>query len=231
MKNLLIIGVLAIQCISTNAFAEMPISSTSSSISSDLVTTMPAAVLLHSQTNSEIKDDDYEMSQQVNQSEKDTARLIMVAQDIVRTFGTELKVTLVGKMKTEGPVAAIQVCNVKAPIIAEKYSSDGWDVGRTSTKLRNTSNYPDEWENAILDQFAAQLTTGVDIDDLEVSAIMDGEYRYMKAIAMDGPCLICHGENLSPVVAKEISRLYPQDKAIEYKLGEMRGAFTLRFKL
>jgi hypothetical protein len=49
----------------------------------------------------------------------------------------------------------------------------------------------------------------------------------MKAIAMGEVCLVCHGSNLAPEVAENIERLYPEDQARGFELGELRGAVTI----
>jgi len=58
------------------------------------------------------------------------------------------------------------------------------------------------------------------------------EFRFMKAIGMPPleqmPCLKCHGENIDPKVAAKLDELYPNDKARGYKVGDIRGAFTIR---
>ena len=57
-------------------------------------------------------------------------------------------------VQTGGPMHAISVCNEKAPQITRQVSLDaGWDVGRTSLKVRNAKNTPDAWERKVLEDF------------------------------------------------------------------------------
>ena len=70
------------------------------------------------------------------------------AHGIVAKFGDKLKGELMGAIKAEGPVKAIEVCNVSAPAIAAEVSTEGWSVRRTSFKLRNAKAKPDAWEYA-----------------------------------------------------------------------------------
>ena len=162
------------------------------------------------------------------------------AKKITGEFFNELKSELVKGMKAGGPVNAISVCNASAPGIAKKHAeSSGWDVGRTSLKLRNQDNAPDAWETNVLKQFEARRAKGEGPDTLAFAEIVEegGEkyFRFMKGIVMPPmekmPCLKCHGENLDPKVAAKIDELYPQDKARDYKAGQVRGAFTLKKKL
>ena len=41
------------------------------------------------------------------------------------------------------------------------------------------------------------------------------------------PCLICHGDNIDSTISTKLNELYPNDKAVGYKAGEIRGAFTI----
>lgn len=162
------------------------------------------------------------------------------AKKITGAFFQELKGELVKGMKAGGPVNAIGVCNTLAPGIAARHSEQsGWDVGRTSLKLRNPNNAPDAWETAVLEKFEERRANGEGPDTLAFAEVVEenGEkhFRYMKGIVMPPvdkmPCLKCHGENLDSKIADALDKLYPMDKARGYKAGQVRGAFTLKKKL
>ena len=162
------------------------------------------------------------------------------AKKITGAFFEELKGELVKGMKSGGPVTAIGICNSIAPKIAMKHSENsGWDVARTSLKLRNPDNAPDAWETKVLQQFEERRAKGEGPKTLAYAEVVEdgGEkyFRFMKGIVMPPlekmPCLKCHGENLDPKITAKIDELYPQDKARGYKAGQVRGAFTLKKKL
>jgi hypothetical protein len=162
------------------------------------------------------------------------------AKKITGAFFEELKGALGKGIKEGGPVSAVEVCNVQAPGIAMKHSqSSGWDVGRTSLKLRNPGNAPDAWEIQVLNDFEKRRASGEGPDTLAYSEVVqeDGQeyFRFMKAIVMPPadkmPCLMCHGGNIDPTLAAKLDELYPQDKARGYEAGQVRGAFTLKKKL
>jgi hypothetical protein len=174
------------------------------------------------------------------QASAETDQYTAEAKKITAAFFEELKGELGKGMKAGGPVAAIGVCNNLAPAIAMKYSQDsGWDVGRTSLKLRNPDNAPDAWETKVLQQFEDLRARGEAPDALVYTETVeqDGDryFRFMKGIVMPPlekmPCLMCHGENIDPKTAAMLNELYPEDKAVGYKAGQVRGAFTLRKKL
>lgn len=158
------------------------------------------------------------------------------SKDAIKALATELKSELVAKMKDGGPIAALKVCNVKAPVITSSVSlSKNLEVKRTSLKTRNQSNTPDKWEREILVSFEQQKLAGAKVTELEQSSIMNinGQkyFRYMKAIPTQEPCLACHGKSIDKAVRESITELYPNDQATGFNLGDIRGAFTVKIPL
>ncbi|WP_423893798.1 Tll0287-like domain-containing protein [Candidatus Pelagadaptatus aseana] len=146
-------------------------------------------------------------------------------------FAKNLKGALQQGMQSDGVEGAIAACNEQAPEIAEAASADGWTVGRTSLKLRNSDNAPDDWELSVLQSFEARLAKGEPMAKLQASRTDKGTYRFMKAIPTGSLCLSCHGANISDAVAARLDQLYPQDQARGYAEGDIRGAFTLSKEL
>jgi hypothetical protein len=155
------------------------------------------------------------------------------AKRIVNEFAARLQGELQKAITAGGPVNAIAVCRHKAPGIASDLSEKtGWDVGRTSLKLRNPKlDAPDAWEEQVLRKFEARKAAGENVQDMTYAEIVttDGKkrYRFMKAIPTGPLCLTCHGTSVTPEVASALHNLYPNDRATGYKLGDIRGAFTL----
>jgi Protein of unknown function (DUF3365) len=150
---------------------------------------------------------------------------------IAAEFMTTLKGELMQAMQAGGPVTAVGVCKLRAPAIAAELGAlKGWQVGRTSLKLRNPANVPDDWERAGLESFEQRKQAGEDPARLEYYAVVeqDGEpvFRYMKAIPTAELCLTCHGAKIDPAVAARLAELYPGDQARGYRPGDIRGAFT-----
>jgi hypothetical protein len=151
---------------------------------------------------------------------------------VVKAFGEDLRAQLMAALKTDGPVAAIEVCNMSAPEIAlDQERATGWSVGRTSLKLRNPDNAPDAWEGGVLESFEARKAAGESAKALEHWAVVETDtgrvFRYMKAIPTGEPCLACHGGDLKPAVAAKLDMLYPNDRARGFAVGDIRGAFTI----
>lgn len=148
----------------------------------------------------------------------------------MKAFGKTLKGELQAAMKQGGPMAAVQVCNQRAPEIAAEMSrKSGYTLRRTSLKPRATP--PTDWERAVLEEFEARRASGTPVAEIawhEVKEI-DGEkrLRFMKAIPTEGVCLTCHGQHVDPALKAEIERLYPNDQATGFSQGEIRGAFSI----
>ncbi|RTZ58932.1 MAG: hypothetical protein DSZ33_05205 [Gammaproteobacteria bacterium] len=167
------------------------------------------------------------------QASEDLTPRIDASRAAVKSFMTQLKGELQAGMKAGGPVNAIDVCHTKAPEITSSVSKEkGWEIGRTSLKTRNPANKPDQWELAVLKKFEQRKAAGEDPKKMEYSEVVetDGKqtFRYMKAIPTGAICLTCHGEKVAPEVEAKLKELYPEDQALGYKEGDIRGAFTIK---
>lgn len=153
------------------------------------------------------------------------------AKQLIGMFATQLKGELVAAIKAGGFDNAVEVCQSKAPQIANSLSIDGWTIRRTSLQVRNTDNSPNSWESTILHQFDERFSRGESIQTLSFSAIEDEQFRMMKAIPVGNVCLACHGSSIDTSTSNKINKLYPADKAIDYSIGDLRGAFTVQKEL
>ncbi len=159
-----------------------------------------------------------------------------LAKEVSTQLAMNLKKELLNAMQSGGPEAAISVCNVKAQAISVDLSNrHNLEVGRTSLRLRNPKNQPDDWETQQLHRFEEQKSSVSDIQALEVSQVVkqNGQslFRYMKVIPMQQPCTICHGTNIAPDIQTKINQLYPNDKATNFNVGDIRGAFSVEIFL
>jgi hypothetical protein len=163
---------------------------------------------------------------------EDAAALETQAAALVKDYGTSLLGMLKGAIETGGPEGAVSFCNKEAPVVAEEASKrSGWTIARTSLRPRNPNSAPDEYERAVMTDFAAQIAAGVPPASLKRADIVehDGKrrFRYIQAIPTGELCLSCHGIDVKPAVMSKIKQLYPADQATGFKQGEMRGVFTL----
>ncbi len=159
-------------------------------------------------------------------------RFVQEARTKAMALGGELKQALQAAIKQGGLTEGIKVCKELAPQLAEKHSVDGWQVGRTSLKVRNPNNEPDAWETEALKAMENALVNGespAQLVHVKTGAALT-EWRYMQPIVTQGVCLNCHGAELTPAVSQALDNDYPHDKATGFVAGQLRGAFTLRYQ-
>lgn len=155
------------------------------------------------------------------------------AKALIKEFATTLQGELQAAMKAGGPTKAIGVCKDRAPAIAATLSArSGWEVGRTSLKVRNQAmNLPDDWETGVLEAFEERKAAGEPVDTMAFAEVVEVEggkqFRFMKAIPTGEVCLACHGSQITPEVAANLDAQYPGDQARGFSLGDIRGAFSL----
>ena len=168
-------------------------------------------------------------------STPDTTNLVaesrQTAGGLIQTLGGELKAA----MTAGGPAEAIGVCKERAPkIAAEAAQRTGMQIKRVSLKNRNPKGVPDAWEVEALAGLEKRLAAGEKPETLDTHAVVDTPngkmYRYAKALVTQPACLNCHGaaENLSPEVKAKLGEAYPDDKAIGYSAGMIRGVLSMK---
>ncbi|CAB9541252.1 hypothetical protein BROOK1789B_1777 [Bathymodiolus brooksi thiotrophic gill symbiont] len=160
-------------------------------------------------------------------------KLSKEAIDLVKQFGNALKPALKKAIKTKGLEHAVEFCAVKAPEITKKINQQNkeWTIKRVSLKNRNPSAKPDNWERKVLKMFDKRQSNGESAKKMAYSEMVNGEFRFMKAQGVQGVCLSCHSKNIAKNIKSAIDKHYPNDKAIGYSLGQIRGAFSLSKKL
>lgn len=124
----------------------------------------------------------------------------------------------------KGAVGAIGACRVEAPALAEAHSSEGVRVGRTSHRLRNPANTAPDWVSPVLHDYLA----GNAVEPREIQ-LGEGRAGYVEPTLTQPLCLTCHGAALAPEVASRIQELYPDDQAVGFEAGDLRGVFWVEY--
>lgn len=145
-----------------------------------------------------------------------------------------LKAVLKRNMKNGGPYNGVTVCADTASDLTDMFSKAiEFDVRRISFKNRNPNNVPDEIETKILHDYELLAKENKLTKDTETFGkyIVNGKkvLRYVKPIIVDKKCLKCHGntQNISKDVRTIIKTKYPDDKAVNYSVGDLRGAVSI----
>ena len=144
----------------------------------------------------------------------------------------ELLRTLVGRltqaMDEGGPAQAVEFCSVDAiPLtrMVEAGLEGGVHLKRTSFRVRNPDNAPDEAEELALRYFEDAILEGGEPPSSLVQRVSETELRYYKPLFMGEFCLRCHGDPavMDPAVLEKVRATYPADLATGYKAGDFRG--------
>ena len=101
-----------------------------------------------------------------------------------------------------------------------------------TNKLRNSSNEPTERELEIINEFSNALQNKLDLKPV-VEIDNQNSKHFYAPIIMKPNCLVCHGtinETVNIKTDSIIKSLYPNDKAIGYAEGDLRGIWSITFK-
>jgi hypothetical protein len=157
--------------------------------------------------------------------------ILAACDQIIDSFQSALKRELTAALADGGPAAAITVCNVRAPVIADSFSSmAGIDIKRVSLRQRNSQYRPDSFEVEALERF--HLDNAPEPETYSEVVFDSGGVRilrYMKEIKVGQLCLNCHGnpKNFPARLKKALAEYYPNDRAVGYEVGDSRGAFSM----
>ncbi|NNC94916.1 MAG: DUF3365 domain-containing protein [Chitinophagales bacterium] len=152
-------------------------------------------------------------------------------QEITAEVFTALASTLRKKLKEGGVSAAVQYCNLAAlPIVDSLSEIHNAKIRRATLNERNPANRSNADELKILNEYQNAKTMG---SILESKVLVDGEsVLYYQPIMINNFCLQCHGvigKDIAEIDYTVIKELYPGDKAVGYKDGELRGIWSIRF--
>jgi len=155
--------------------------------------------------------------------------------DIGERAINRLGVTLVNEVTVAvargGATKAVDVCHLRAlPLTGEIIAGMPriTAVKRTSQKLRNPANAPDEAEKLALTQVEKELAAGRLPKVLVQRINLPGgkpEWRVYRPVGIAPQCVTCHGprESLDAGLVARLAEKYPDDQATGYAAGQWRG--------
>lgn len=132
---------------------------------------------------------------------------------------------------------ALPFCSLAAsPLTAGMAAKHGVTLRRVTHKPRNPASRADSIELGVLKEFTEALAaTPTNPPPPMVTNLTDGTATFFAPIVLNNElCLKCHGEagrDILPENVAVIRRLYPQDEATGFRLGELRGAWRIDFRL
>ncbi|MEX2526534.1 MAG: DUF3365 domain-containing protein [Gemmatimonadota bacterium] len=128
-----------------------------------------------------------------------------------------------------GAAGAMEFCSTEAIPLTMALSQEhapGFEVKRTSLRIRNPGNAPDAWEERILRYVEAmEAEERGSAPETITAAGPDGSFRFYRTLRTVPMCLQCHGaeDALSPGVQEILHARYPDDRATGYETGDFRG--------
>lgn len=147
------------------------------------------------------------------------------------TFDT-LRNSLLKAISSKGMDGAINFCNENAYPITGIYG-DSVLIRRTSLRVRNPKNKPDSLELLILNEME-ELMLSSNMPAASVTRQQPrGEIHFFKPIILQAMCLNCHGTpdvQIQKITQAKITELYPNDHAVNFKEGDLRGVWHIVFK-
>ena len=158
---------------------------------------------------------------------------LLVARQAALGFDARLRMEVLDRLeRDEDPVAVYMSYRDHAPGYAKDISERlGLEFSRISMRPRNPLNSADDWEREQFAQFELWRETGRDPTVMESAAIVVEEdrklFRWMRPLAADEPCMVCHGDELDPRLLTMLAQEYPLDEATGYYDTEIIGAYSV----
>lgn len=147
------------------------------------------------------------------------------AKMLLKNLGGEMK-----KQMEAGDIKkAVEFCSTNAQALTAQVDEklgENVSIKRISTKYRSPANKPTKTEGKIL--FMLENSNSP-----VLTKVSENEYKFYQPLRIGKPvCLKCHGdvEDIPEVARKTIHEMYPQDKATNYKFGDLRGAVVVTIK-
>ncbi|WP_375723614.1 DUF3365 domain-containing protein [Arcobacter sp. KX21116] len=152
----------------------------------------------------------------------------------IKQVGGTLKKHLGSEIKSGGVVQAATFCSEEATNLMKNSAANlpqGITIKRVTDKPRNPNNQATEAQIKVLNEIRYGIKKGIK-PKMVVKKIEENHYQVYKPLYIENKCLACHGtiENRNKKAYSIIKAKYPKDKAIDYKLDDLRGAFFVDIK-
>jgi hypothetical protein len=130
------------------------------------------------------------------------------------------------------PGEALEYCKNNALKITDSLSrAHHVKIKRTSYRLRNPENKPSDQEEKIMEIFKQRIHKNVKSSPY-LHYDTEGNVHVYIPIIVQEKCLMCHGDpnkDIPQEINEKLAELYPNDKAIFFKKGDLRGIWSIQF--
>lgn len=169
-------------------------------------------------------------------SEKQKEKYLKIGDSLTAETQKILLKNVSEQIASNGVANAVNFCSEKAISLTKTFADNTIEISRVSNKNRNPENNlktptdQQTWDSisaAFADSFPKETAKHIILED-------DNQILYYKAIPLAMPtCLACHGNkqtNITPEVQQIITQKYPNDKATDYEIGQLRGLWKVVIK-
>ncbi len=161
-------------------------------------------------------------------SEEEKSSLVILGDSISTQMQNVLLQNVAGAMQKGGTDYAVEFCNVAAIPLTDSLSNNmKVYIQRLSDKNRNPVNaIQTKTDHLAWEKIKSEKTDFIEQDK-------NGSVYYYKPILMAMPtCVKCHGgkSDIAESTQNIISQKYPNDKAIGYEIGDLRGMWKIKLK-
>lgn len=156
--------------------------------------------------------------------------LLNIGKEIAAKSANALGGKLKAAMKVGGPQNAVSFCSETAVPITDSLSNEfGVTVQRVAKRNRNPKNILNEASLAVFDEMESLLAEGKELHP--VLKQENEQSVFYAPIVLKGMCVTCHGTDaeISESTRELIQTNYPNDAAIGFMPGELRGLWKITF--
>ena len=152
------------------------------------------------------------------------AKAVMTAKMGALQLRKDVHTAVLQHAGTDGAASSLGWC-VDSKVVSEIRNLNGAVVGRSSLRLRNSDNVGPDWVQAWLESAGESKDTHVGSETEVVSENGVETARFLKRLRVEKGCLACHGtpDDIDEATTKALAAKYPDDKAVGYVEGDLRG--------
>jgi len=172
------------------------------------------------------------MSGCISQQKDNNPEIFKKGAEISGKLAKSIMTKLNSEIQENGLPGAINYCSLQALPITDSISKmEKVEISRVSHKFRNPINAANNKEIEMIEKYISQQQKGEQLVAQVVNK--NGQTIYYSPIVLGSPlCLSCHGDynKIDADVQKILSEKYPDDKAVNFNLNEIRGMFKIVFE-
>jgi mono/diheme cytochrome c family protein len=139
---------------------------------------------------------------------------------------------LMAQIHEKGAAQAVDFCNLKAIAFTDSMATHfGVSIQRVTDLPRNQGNQADPIALEIIASWKSKLANGEELESVVKDLGKEG-IQFYAPITTNGMCMQCHGKSdqILPETKTAIAQRYPKDRAIDYGVDQVRGAWSIRWK-